>query len=170
VELFRKLSRPGWAGTALLAGLTFFVLLLSVPVSLEYARHNSGLYLFSRAFLEDIPKRLGGPGRFRFVVQPMIAIAIGIRGGLSDARAGKPAYLQGIVFNRRLRGELLRTGFAHVAKLLLMGILLDSVCQWLILGISYPGAALVVGPVLIVGPYGLARAGSNRFARWRKNG
>ena len=27
--------------------------------------------------------------------------------------------------------------------------------RWLILGTSYPGAALVVGPVLIVGPYGV---------------
>jgi len=25
-------------------------------------------------------------------------------------------------------------------------------CRWLILGTSYPGAALFVGPVLIVGP------------------
>ena len=41
---------------------------------------------------------------------------------------------------------------------LLMGILLDAVFQWVILGVSHPGAALVVGPVLIVGPYSLARA------------
>jgi len=36
--------------------------------------------------------------------------------------------------------------------------------QWIILGVSHPGAALVVGPVLIVGPYSLARALSNRAA------
>ena len=45
-----------------------------------------------------------------------------------------------------------------------MGILLDSVFQWALLGVSYPGAALVVGPVLIALPYALARtaAGSIR--------
>jgi len=43
-----------------------------------------------------------------------------------------------------------------------MGILVDSVCQWLILGASYPGAALVIGPVLIGGPYAVARALANR--------
>jgi hypothetical protein len=48
-----------------------------------------------------------------------------------------------------------------------MGILLDSVFQWLILGNSYPGAALVVGPVLIVAPYSLSRALANRIARSR---
>ena len=52
----------------------------------------------------------------------------------------------------------------------MMGILLDAISQWLILGVSHPGAALVVGPVLIVGPYSLARALSNRFARARTTG
>jgi hypothetical protein len=36
------------------------------------------------------------------------------------------------------------------------------VCQWLILGASYPGAALIVGPVLIAAPYAMARALANR--------
>jgi hypothetical protein len=48
-----------------------------------------------------------------------------------------------------------------------MGILLDAVFQWVILGVSHPGASLVVGPVLIVVPYSLARALSNRLARRR---
>ena len=43
-------------------------------------------------------------------------------------------------------------------------MLVDSVCQWLILGASYPGAALVVGPVLIAFPYAAARALANRVA------
>jgi hypothetical protein len=55
-----------------------------------------------------------------------------------------------------------------VINLLLMGILMDSLFQWVIFGASYPGAALVVGPVLIMLPYALARALSNRLARLRK--
>jgi len=39
-----------------------------------------------------------------------------------------------------------------------------GLCRWLILGTLYPGAALVVGPVLIVGPDGVARTLSNRLA------
>jgi len=57
-----------------------------------------------------------------------------------------------------------RSAWSHVANLLLMGILVDSVCQWLILGRSYPGAALVVGPALIMVPYAVARALSNRLS------
>ena len=62
----------------------------------------------------------------------------------------------------------MRTGFETVANLLLMGILLDAVCPWVILGVSHPSAALVVGPVLIVGSYTFARALSNRFACLRR--
>jgi hypothetical protein len=151
--------------TLLLAALTLGVLVLSLPGSLRDAFDRGGLYLFSRAFLEDIPRRVAGPGRFRFVLQPLIATLLGIRSGLADARAGRPPYLQGVLFHRGLRGELLRNGFERIVNLLLMGILLDAVFQWVILGVSHPGAALVVGPVLIIAPYAVARALSNRLAR-----
>jgi hypothetical protein len=155
--------------TVILAGLTLLVLVLSLPGSLRDAFDRGGLYLFSWAFFEDIPKRLTGPGRFRFVLQPVTAMVLGIRNGLADARAGRPPYLYGVLLQRRRRRELLRSGFETVANLMLMGILLDAVFQWVILGVSYPGAALVVGPVLIGGPYALARALSNRFACLRKH-
>ena len=151
--------------TVLLAVLTLAALVLSVPGSLRDAFERGGIYLFSIAFLEDIPRRLTGPGRFRFVLQPSIAIALGIWGGMADARMGRPPYLSGILFHRGARHELLRSGFESVVNLLLMGILLDSVSQWLILGVSHPGAALLVGPVLIALPYSIARALSNRVGR-----
>jgi hypothetical protein len=151
--------------TLVLAGLTLVVLLVSLPGALRDAFERGGIYLFSRAFLEDLPKRLTGPGRFRFVLQPLIAILLGIRSGMADARAGRPPYLLGLATDPQRRGELLREGFGTIANLLLMGILLDSVLQWVILGASYPGPALVVGPVLIATPYAVARALSNRVAR-----
>jgi len=153
--------------TVILAALTFFVLLLSVPSSLREAYARDGFYVFSREFIEDIPRRLAGPGRLRFVLQPLVAIILGIQGGQADARAGRPPYLAGILFHRELRGELTRTAFAAILNLLLLGILLDSISQWLILGASYPGAALVVGPVLIVTPYVIARSLANWKARPR---
>lgn len=156
--------------TMVLAGLTLLVLLLSVPHSLRDAYDQGGFYLFSRAFVEDIPKRLTGPGRFRFILQPLVATILGIRNGLADARAGRPAYVYGVLFDRRLRRELLRSALGTLVNLLLMGILMDSVFQWLILGASYPGAALVVGPVLIVAPYTLARALVRPPASERKTG
>jgi hypothetical protein len=135
--------------TLILASLTLLVLALSLPGSLRAAFERGGFYLFSQEFFADLPKRLTGPGRFRFVLQPAVAILLGIRDGLLDARAGRPPYLYNVLFHQRQRRELLLSGFDTIVNLLLMGILLDAIAQWLILGASYPGAALVIGPVLI---------------------
>jgi hypothetical protein len=148
-----------------LAALTLLVLALSLPQSLRDVLDRGGFYLFSREFLEDIPRRLSGPGRFRFLLQPLLATLLGIRSGRADARAGRPPYLSGLLFHRGLRRELMRTGLDSVVNLVLMAILLDAICQWLILGISHPGAALVVGPVLIATPYSVSRALANRIIR-----
>jgi hypothetical protein len=153
--------------TPILASLTLLVLILSLPGSLRAAFERGGFYLFSREFFADIPKRLTGPGRFRFVLQPTGAILLGIRDGLLDARTGRPPYLYSLLFYQSHRGEQLRSGFDSVVNLTLMGILLDSIAQWLILGASYPGAALVVGPALIAIPYACARALANRVVRLR---
>jgi hypothetical protein len=101
------------------------------------------------------------------VIQPLVATVLGIRSGMADARAGRPPYLLGLATDRKRRGELARDGLSTVVNLLLMGILLDSVFQWMILGASYPGPALIVGPVLITLPYALARALVNRATRSR---
>jgi len=156
--------------TLVLAGLTLLVLVISLPGSLRDAFNRGGLYLFSHEFLEDIPKRLTGPGRFRFILQPVVAILIGIRSGLADARAGRPPYLYGLFFLRGHRRELVKSGFTSVVNLLLAGILMDSVFQWLLFGVSYPGAALVVGPVLIITPYTIARALTNRIRSMKSFG
>jgi hypothetical protein len=154
--------------TIVLAALTLLALVLSVPGSLRDAFDRGGIYLFSSAFLEDIPKRLAGPGRFRFVLQPLIAVILGVLNGLADARAGRPPYLYGLLFHRGLRRDLVRTSMATLANLLLMGILLDAVFQRVILGVAHPFAALVIGPILIVTPYVVARALSNRLVRLAK--
>src|SRR5439155_1124741 len=153
--------------TLVLAGITLVVLVLSVPGTVREALERGEIYLFSRAFLEDIHRRLTGPGRFRFILQPLTAIVLGIRSGLADARAGRPPYLYGVLFHPDLRRQLMTSTLESVANLLLLGILLDAVAQWLILGVSHAGAALVVGPVLIVTPYTVARALANRAARLR---
>ena len=151
--------------TAILASVTLLVLALSAPAALGDAYDRGGIYLFSRAFFEDIPRRLAGPGKFRFVVQPLVAVILGVRSGLADAKAGLPPYLSGVLFRSGVRGALVRSAFQTVINLLLMGILMDAIFQRIILGVSHPGAALVVGPVLIMLPYALARAVANRWAR-----
>jgi len=151
--------------TLFLVSVTLIVLVLSAPGSLHYAVDRGWIYLFSRDFIQDIPRRISGPGRFRFILQPLIAVILGIRGGRTDAVEGRPPYLFGILFHPELRKGLLRSGLETVINLILMGILMDAVFQRIILGVSHPGAALVIGPVLILAPYSIARALTNRFSR-----
>jgi hypothetical protein len=153
--------------TLVLTALTLMVLVLSVPESLrdDFQRHN--LYLFSLSFIREIPQRMSGPGRFRLILQPILAGFLGIKGGRADVRLGRPPYLSSLLFHRGLRRELLRHTFLTLVNLLLMSILLDSLFQWLIYGISHPGPALNVGPTLIGAPYALSRELANRVIRLR---
>jgi hypothetical protein len=163
------MRRSASSFTLILVGLTLLVLAVSAPASLRDAYERGGFYLFSHSFLHDIPKRLAGPGRFRFILQPLVAMFLGIKGGIADARRGRQPYLYSVLFDRVSRWELLKTSFRTLVNLVLMSVLMDSLFQWVILGASYPGAALVVGPVLIVTPYTVARALANRLARLRSS-
>jgi hypothetical protein len=148
--------------TRLVFWITLLVLLLSLPGSLRDAYDRGGLYLFSRAFFEDLPSRLTGPGRLRFLLQPAMSILLGVRAGRSDAAAGLPPFVQALLLHGGNRAGLVGDALRNVGNLVLIGITLDAVSQWLILGVSHPGAALVVGPVLIAVPYSVARALANR--------
>lgn len=147
--------------------LLALVFLIALPSSLRYAYQHGGFYLFSTAFIQDLPKRLTGPGRMRFIFQPAVAIFLGIRAGMADARAGRTPYILALVQGRGNRRKLLQELFAHVSTLVAVAILLDCISQFLILGAVYPGAALVVGPVLIAIPYSLSRALSNRWVQMK---
>jgi len=67
------------------------------------------------------------------------------------------------------RMELLRSGTADIRNLVAMGIVLDAVAQLLIYRQVHPGAALVVGPILVSIPYAVARALTNRVLRLKKH-
>lgn len=149
--------------------LLALVFLIALPSSLRYAYHHGGFYLFSAAFLQDLPKRLTGPGRMRFIFQPAVAIFLGIRAGKSDARAGRPPYILSVITDSQHRFALMKEAFAQLSTLIGVAILLDCISQFLILRAVYPGAALVVGPVLIAIPYSISRALSNRWVQKKQS-
>ena len=151
--------------STIITGLAVLILVAAIPSAIREALETGRIYLFSWDFLTDLPKRLTGAGRLRFILQPTVATILGIRGGRADARAGRPPYLYGLLFHAAHRREYLGTGLAAVRDLVAIGIILDAVAQLLIFRQIHPGAALVVGPVLIAMPYALARALSNRCAR-----
>jgi hypothetical protein len=145
--------------------LALLVIAAAIPAAIVDTIETRRVYLFSSQFLEELPQRFTGPGRFRFIMQPTLAILLGLRGGLVDAKAGNPPYLFGLLFDAGRRRELLRSGAAAIRTLLAMGIILDVVFQLVLYGAVHPGAALLVGPVLICLPYALSRALTTRLTR-----
>lgn len=148
----------------LVPAITILVIGIATLAALVETIETGRVYLFSRQFLEELPRRFTGPGRFRFILQPTLAIVFGVRGGLADARMGSPPYLFGLFFAGGHRRELLRSGVAAIRNLLAAGIIMDLIFQLVLYGSVHPGAALLIGPIFICGPYALSRALSNRVA------
>jgi hypothetical protein len=145
--------------------LAILVIAAAIPFAIVDTLESGRVYLFSRQFLDDLPRRFSGPGRFRFLLQPLLASCLGWPGGMADFRAGNPPYIFGLLFAAGRRTVLLRNGAAAISTLLAMGIILDLVFQLVLYRAVHPGAALVVGPILISVPYALSRALSTRLAR-----
>jgi hypothetical protein len=152
---------------AILPAVVILVLLAALPFAVWEFIQTGEFYMLSHRFWPDLVARFHGPGRMRFILQPTVAIIFGARDGVKDARAGNPPFLWGLVFRSSDRPGLMRSALASVRNLIAIAILLDVVSQLLIFHIVHPGAALVLGPVLIALPYAASRALANRIARWR---
>jgi len=148
--------------STILTIIAALVLLAALPSAVRDTFETGRIYLFSQQFIDELPQRLTGPGRIRFVLQPLIAVILGARAGWRDGRTGQIPYIYALITDAPHRKELLRSGLSAVRDLLAMGITLDALAQLLIYRQIHPGAAVVVGPVLICLPYALARALSNR--------
>ncbi len=151
--------------SSILGTLVVVILVATIPGAIRRIIQTGDLYLFTRQFFEDISARLSGAGRFRFLLQPTVAILLGSRDGLKDARMGLPPYLWALAFHGEHRRELLRSTFVSVRELVAVGILLDIVSQFLIFREIHPGAAILLGPLLIGVPYALSRAFSGLITR-----
>lgn len=159
-----KLSRSSILNLVLVAAL-----LGTLPAAAWRLWQSGDAYLLTENFFADLLARLSGPGRLRFLLQPLMAIWLGVRGGRQDARAGLPPFLWALIFHGEHRARMWREALASVRDLIALAILLDLVAQALIFHQVRPGAALIIGPPLILVPYALSRALANRVARRRSH-
>jgi hypothetical protein len=119
------------------------------------------------ALPERLAAMLGGPGRFRFIVQPIVAILLGIRDGRLEAKAGRRAYLISVFFVREGRWEALRSGIKTFLKPFVVSVIIDIIVQFYLFHNIRLWSALVVGTLLIALPYSIARGLTNRIVQWR---
>src|SRR5919199_2927060 len=119
------------------------------------------------AFLAGLAERIGGPGMLRFLIQPLVAILLGVRDGRHDAQAGRPPYLWAVLSYRGHRRATVKQGAVAIAKPFVIALVTDAVLSYFTQGAVYPGETLAVGCLLVALPYTIARAATNRLVRRR---
>jgi len=149
--------------STVLSFLAIAVLLAALPSAIRRLIQTGSPYLLTREFFDDILARFSGAGRLRFIVQPTVALVIGVRDGIKDAREGHLPFVMALLSQPAHKYDLLRSAFASVRDLVSIAIIFDVICQFLIFRRIHPGAALLVGPILIAIPYAASRALAHRF-------
>ena len=103
---------------------------------------------------------------FRFILQPAMAIIAALKDGIHDARIGRRPYFWSLIRGApEGRSELLWEGIISTARIVILGVVMDSVYQWLVLKTFYPGQAAVISILLAFMPYLLLRGPIERIAR-----
>jgi hypothetical protein len=143
------------------------VVLLAVLVALGAAWYGISFEDLDRLW-KDILARPGGPMTFRFLLQPAMAAIAALRDGLKDARLGRRPYLWAIVRGVRSaegRGGRLWEGIVSTARILILGVIMDTIYQWVVFKTFYPVQATVIAVLLAFVPYLLLRGPFARIAR-----
>jgi len=118
--------------------------------------------------IDQLLGRAGGSMHVRLVLQPLMAILLGIRGGLRDARAGRPAFLWALVSSVEARRIMLQSGWKDISRLFVLALILDTIYQIVALRTFYPLQALIVAVTLAFIPYVLVRGPVARLVRGRR--
>ena len=116
---------------------------------------------------QDILDRPGGPMTFRFILQPTMAAIAALHDGVKDARAGRSVFFWTVLSDPAKRGGRLREGLISTARIILLGLVMDTIYQVIVLKAFYPAEAAIIAVMLAVVPYVFLRGPFARFARWR---
>lgn len=111
--------------------------------------------------------RTEGPLKFRFILQPTVAILLAIRNGIQDWRAGKPPYFWEVCNDPALRKTLIHDGWKSIGRLFILAFVLDCIYQAIVLHWIYLLDALAISICLAIIPYLLVRGPVVRILRWR---
>jgi hypothetical protein len=118
--------------------------------------------LFLRIW-EILVERVSGPMWLRMVLQPAVAAFFAIRDGLKDAQDGRGPYFWQIFTDKGYRRDLIRDGWASIAKVFVMAMVMDTIYQLVVQRWIAPVEIVVVAFILAVVPYILLRGPINRI-------
>ena len=113
----------------------------------------------------DLVARLTGPFAFRFILQPTMGLLFAFRDGIQDAKAGRPPYLWAMLVTPGARVTLIEEGWRKVTRVVVLGVVMEVLYQFIVLRFLYIGELVVMVIALCVLPYLLLRGPINRIAR-----
>ena len=119
-----------------------------------------------RRFWHDLVERPDEPMRFRFILQPLMAVIAAILDGVKDARTGRSPYFWTLLRNPRERIERLNEGLNATARIILLGLVMDAIYQIIVLKRFYPAEAVIVALLFAFVPYVIIRGPVLRIERW----
>ena len=149
----------------------FQILLARLVIVLLIAFTAAGVFWYG--FTEEVRHRVweqlierpGGPMTFRFILQPCMAAIAALHDGVKDARAGRSPYFWTLLANPFESGDRLYEGLSSTARIILLGLCMDAIYQWIVLKTFYPDEAVIVAIALAFFPYALLRGPIERIAR-----
>jgi hypothetical protein len=118
---------------------------------------------------DDMLDRPGGPMTIRFILQPAMAIIAAWRDGVHDARLGRTPYVWALIHgvsDPQGRSGRLWEGILSTARIIILGVVMDAVYQWVVFKTFYPGQAAVIAILLAFVPYLVLRGPFERLGRY----
>jgi hypothetical protein len=117
---------------------------------------------------QDLLERPGNLMSFRFFLQPAMAAVAAVRDGVADAKTGRAPHFWTVLTSRSERLGRLEESLISTARVLFLGLCMDTVYQLIVLKAFYPVEAIIVAIVLAFLPYLLLRGPVTRIARLRR--
>lgn len=141
------------------------VLLVVIFLAFGVAWHGISSEVLGRIW-QNMLDRPSGPMTFRFVLQPIMAAIAALYDGIRDAQGGRSHYLWTILTRSEKRMGRLHEGLISTARIILLGLCMDSFYQFIVFDTFHPAEAVVVAILLAFVPYLLLRGTVSRVARW----
>jgi hypothetical protein len=102
---------------------------------------------------------------FRFFLQPIMATIVALRDGINDARTGRAPFFWTVLTNPAKRGSRLDEALIATARIILLGLGMDAIYQFIEFKTFHPAEAVIITLLLAFVPYVLLRGPVARIAR-----
>jgi hypothetical protein len=114
---------------------------------------------------QNLVDRPGGPMVFRYFLQPTMATIAAVISGIADARLGRTPFLHTVINNPAERAGRLDEAIVDTSRILMLGLIMDSIYQYIEFDSFHPAEAVIVTLLLAFLPYLLVRGLVTRVAR-----